>query len=214
MLFQWGLANRKSAVMPLSAATSSVWRTLLSCQWDSKSRCSNSLSQHLALNSLCHKSKSSPAVRQSLTYWHLQHYSPPPPPHPPPPPPPRTDSFLVIPIVRLRTPHWWITASQFMALLMQLIRSHLQLIHSCSYSQLIYGFPLEAPFTFLDSSYWFFFTICISGLQCSPGEVRPALTSCQLPLRIPGRNSVIQSVCSWCWVFWHHLSHEPSFRLN
>ena len=29
MLFQWGLANRKSSVMPLSAATSSVWRTLL-----------------------------------------------------------------------------------------------------------------------------------------------------------------------------------------
>ena len=28
MIFQWGLANRKSAVMPLSAATSSVWRTL------------------------------------------------------------------------------------------------------------------------------------------------------------------------------------------
>ena len=28
MLFQWGLANRKSPVRPLSAATSSVWRTL------------------------------------------------------------------------------------------------------------------------------------------------------------------------------------------
>ena len=33
MLFQWGLANRKSAVMQLSAATSSVWRTLFNYTW-------------------------------------------------------------------------------------------------------------------------------------------------------------------------------------
>ena len=37
MLFQWGLANQKSAVMPLSAATSNVWRTLCPSQPDMRS---------------------------------------------------------------------------------------------------------------------------------------------------------------------------------